>query len=270
MVNAGLVALYAWLLTRPDKRWREILRDWFPLSLTLLGYQEMGWFADPVKSHVLEASWIVWDRRLLHEWYLRAAIELLGPLLPNLLELSYLLVYALSTFCMATLYLSGNRRHSDAFLVPYLLGLFLSYVQFPFWPSEPPRTLFAATDLPGVDSFFRWVNLTVLGHYGIHTSVFPSAHVSGAIAAALGLRGILGGRRAIVRGLFVYAALVAVATVYGRYHYAVDALAGATVGVAAWAVARWVVSPRAVPVPAAPVPMDAVQPLGYDRHDATT
>jgi len=34
------------------------------------------------------------------------------------------------------------------------------------------------------------------------------------------------------------AASVAVATVYGRYHYAADALAGALVGIAAYAVTK--------------------------------
>jgi membrane-associated phospholipid phosphatase len=37
-------------------------------------------------------------------------------------------------------------------------------------------------------------------------------------------------RRAYGIGLVIYASLVAVATVYGRYHYAVDAVAG--VGIA--------------------------------------
>ena len=39
-------------------------------------------------------------------------------------------------------------------------------------------------------------------------------------------------------GVFVYAALVAIATVYGRYHYAADAVAGVAVAIVAAALGR--------------------------------
>jgi membrane-associated phospholipid phosphatase len=41
----------------------------------------------------------------------------------------------------------------------------------------------------------------------------------------------------VSRLLLVMAALIAVATVYGRYHYAVDALAGLLVAAGVWAAA---------------------------------
>jgi membrane-associated phospholipid phosphatase len=78
---------------------------------------------------------------------------------------------------------------------------------------------------------------------GIYTSVFPSAHVSGAVASALGLVRCLGIRDHAARVALVYALLVSLATVYGRYHYAVDAVAGIAVGLGAAAMAtaalRW-------------------------------
>jgi hypothetical protein len=45
-------------------------------------------------------------------------------------------------------------------------------------------------------------------------------------------------RRRLIWGYGIYAVVVAVATVYGRYHYAIDAVAGATVGLAAYALGR--------------------------------
>jgi membrane-associated phospholipid phosphatase len=38
-------------------------------------------------------------------------------------------------------------------------------------------------------------------------------------------------RKAIGYGILVYAALVAIATIYGRYHYAVDAVAGIAIAI---------------------------------------
>ena len=73
------------------------LRNWIPLALTLLGYKEMGWLAPSTQSHRLEQSWIVWDRFLFRELRFGELIESSGFLIPSVLEVCYLLVYALST-----------------------------------------------------------------------------------------------------------------------------------------------------------------------------
>jgi membrane-associated phospholipid phosphatase len=233
-VNAAIAAVYGALLARRRRLWNEVVRDYLPLPLMLVAFKQMGWFAPPRHEHRFENGWIVWDRLVLGGWGLRAGIESLGPALPALLELSYLLVYALPLASVLTVYGMGRRERTDSLLAIYLLGLFLSYAQFPFWPSEPPRLVFPSDNLPQVSTVLRELNLWLLGGYSIHTSVFPSAHVSGAVAAALALRHVAPERPAVWRGYLAYALVVAVATVYGRYHYLVDALAGVAVGVAAW------------------------------------
>jgi membrane-associated phospholipid phosphatase len=138
------------------------------------------------------------------------------------------------------LYRIGLRGKVDAMLSIYLLAMLLCYGQFPFWPSEPPRAVFPGEDMPLVDNAIRRFNLWIVGSYGIHTSVFPSAHVAGAVAAALGFWHLTPERRGLVTGYALYAALVTVATVYGRYHYAVDAGAGvAMAGLAFGLVVGW-------------------------------
>ena len=46
-------------------------------------------------------------------------------------------------------------------------------------------------------------------------------------------------RRGVVAGYFIYAGLVALATIYGRYHYAVDAGAGIVIGLVARPLGGW-------------------------------
>ena len=204
-----------------------VVRDWLPLAIILLAYQEMGWFAQPHAGNLLESRWIVWDRLLLQTGG-KVAIESLGPVLPSILEVAYSLVYTLAPFSVAILYLYGGRNRVDRFLFTFALGVLLCYAQFPFWPSEPPRVVFLGQDAPSFVTIFRRFNLWMLGNYGIHTSVFPSAHVGGAFAAAFGLRRAIpaGKGKWAVRALFSIAVLIAIATVYGRYHYAADATAG--------------------------------------------
>jgi membrane-associated phospholipid phosphatase len=216
--------------------WNSVARDWAPLAVVILCYKQMGWFAQAQQAHTMERNWVAWDRLLLHEWGLKAAVESLGPVLPTVLELCYLLVYALPPFMVAMLYVYRRRNQVDAFLTIYIIGICLAYGQFPFWPSEPPRTLFAGADLPAVTTFFRRMSLLMLGSQGIHTSVFPSAHVSSAFAAAFAAQRILPDKFWLRWGVLVYACLVATATVYGRYHYAVDGAAGFLCAVAAYTV----------------------------------
>jgi membrane-associated phospholipid phosphatase len=231
--NAALVGFLAWL-SRFGNLW---VRDWIALPLMLLGYKEMGWFATPHADTRLEEAWIVWDRALLNEWHGRAIIESLGPVFPSILELAYPLVYTIGVFCLTTIYLRGDRRRAGSFLFCLLLGTYLSYALFPFFPSEPPRTVFPGADMPSYQLIFRRFNHWLLGNWGIHTSVFPSAHVSSAFAGAFGMYQLYG-RDRMTGGVFVLASLIAVSTVYGRYHYLVDAVAGIGLAVVAWQLSR--------------------------------
>ncbi|MBM3773939.1 MAG: phosphatase PAP2 family protein [Acidobacteria bacterium] len=246
LANAGIVAGLA-LLARSNREGVAMPRDWYALALVLAAYQEVGWFAPAHHAYSLERFWIYWDRLLLRDWGLKAAVEFFGPLLPALLELSYSLVYALAPFSMALLYGYGRRRRSERFLFIFVLGVLLAYAQFPFWPSEPPRTVFPGEDAPSLDTPFRRFNWWLLEGAGIHTSVFPSAHVSGAFSCAWGMMRALPDRKWAGRFLAVMAALIAVATIYGRYHYAVDALAGLGLSAAAVGIAALIEVAREAP-----------------------
>jgi membrane-associated phospholipid phosphatase len=212
-------------------------RDWLPVIYVLIAYREMNWFTPATRDFHLEHSWIIWDRMLLRDWGLRPAIESLGYGIPAYLELCYALVYAIGPFSIAALYAANRRARADRFLTVYTTGTLLSYALFPFFPSDPPRVVFAGADMPAIGNVFRDFNLFIVGSYGIHSSVFPSAHVSSAFAAAWGLMRFLPERPWVGRGMLIYAFSVTVATVYGRYHYAADALAGVAIGLAALAVA---------------------------------
>ena len=221
----------------------NVIRDWMPLAIVLLAYQEVGWFARPHPTHPLEIMWVKWDRAFLGSG-VSAAIGALGPVLPSLLEISYTLVYTLAPFSLAVLYLYRKRQQADKLLFVITIGVLLCYAQFPFWPSEPPRTVFAGQDLPAADTIFRRFNLWILSNAGIHTSVFPSAHVAAAFSAAFGMRKALPEHRWVARFLFVLALVIALATVYGRYHYLADAIAGFTMALVAAAISWFAGSRR--------------------------
>jgi membrane-associated phospholipid phosphatase len=227
-VIAGIVAVMVWALSRGD----SVLRDCAPLAFVITAYRQMDWFTPAVRDRHLENGWIVWDRWLLDRAHLRAAIESAGPLLPSFLELSYLLVYTVGPVSIAALFLNRRRERMNQFWLAYLAGTLGAYALFPYFPSEPPRTAFPGTDLPHIVTLLRRVNLFIVGEYGIHSSVFPSAHVSSALSAAWGLLATLPERKWIGWLMAFYGLSVGVAAVYGRYHYAVDVAAGMVISLA--------------------------------------
>jgi hypothetical protein len=214
---------------------KDHLRDWIPLAFALAAFREMDWFTPAVRDRHLENQWILWDRWLLQDLHLRAALEALGTLIPNVLELCYLLVYGVAPIVLAIVILNHpSRREVDRLWLAYFAGTLTCYGLFPYFPSDPPRVVFPAQDLPLVTGVFRHWNLAILGNFGIHVSVFPSAHVGSALAGAWALFALLPAKRWIGRSLAIYGIAVAIATIYGRYHYAADALAG--IAMSGWAI----------------------------------
>jgi membrane-associated phospholipid phosphatase len=219
----------------------SMARDWLPVALVLVAYQEMDWFALLPHDHHLEFHWIEWDRWLLYRVGLQRAVEVLGAVGPSFLELCYLLVYAVGPFTVAMLYVVERRELVNRLLMIYLMGTLLSYALFPFFPSDPPRVVFGGADAPNILTALRRFNLWLVNGYGIHSSVFPSAHVSSAFSAAWAFLLLLPEKKRIGIGMLVYAVSVSIATVYGRYHYAADVVAGFWVSVAAGVVGALVV-----------------------------
>lgn len=237
-LNLALImwfVLFAWANKERGFLLLDHVRDFYPLPLILLAFREMGWMALPHTSRAFEQYWVRWDRILLGEWGLRHAIESLGPVLPNVLELSYLLVYGIPVYLVAVFYHHRQRdRLDDAYSI-LLFGTLTTYALYPLFPSEPPRSVFPTSDLPMM-SALRQVNLWVVGGYGIHTSVFPSGHSAAAFSAAFAVMKLLPEKRWPGHILLILAILIAIATVYGRYHYAADTVAGLGMALLALAV----------------------------------
>ena len=232
VVGASLAALAALhYLGRFPLRWvPEILRHTLPLAGVVLAYKQIGWFAQPQPDHALERSWVSWDRLLLADWGLTRAIDSLGPVLPSLLELLYLLTYAVAPSGLIILVVYRRLDRSDRLLACFAASAVSAYALYPFFPSEPPRTIFPGELSGSFDTIFRQLNWWILGKGGIHTSVFPSGHVASALGVGMGLLLALPERKRYGVALTIVASGIALATVYGRYHYTVDALAGLLVG----------------------------------------
>jgi membrane-associated phospholipid phosphatase len=228
-----IIGSVAWLQPRIPGYLVSWFRDWLPAGLLLVAFRELDWFTPASYPNRFEPGWLALDHLLLSEQHLGATIELAGKLLPGYLELCYFLVYFVGLFGVGVLWLTDHRERVNNFLLIYLSGALLTYVFVPWFPSVPPRFFAPQMDLPRINTIFRELNLWVLNQGTIHAGVFPSAHVASAFSAAWGLLLTLPERRRYGRGMLVFAFSVSLATVYGRYHYAADAVAGFVVSLVA-------------------------------------
>jgi len=223
---------------RFQQKWIDIARDWVPMVLLLVAYWNVDFFAAPRSNHAFELRWIRIDRLLLNDWHGRAMVECCGFVRPCASGSLYLSLYAVPPLLLGAVYALGGRRRVDPFLFTLFAGTLVSYTLLPLFPSASPYLVFARQDLPSTITFFRRINLLVLQSLDIHASVFPSGHVTVAFSSAFACLAALPERRLLGRLLCVFATLVAVATIYARYHFAVDAAAGFAIALFGFAISR--------------------------------
>ena len=231
-IAATIFAGAVWEASRSTALTR-VVRDWVSIGLILAGYWSVGWFVAPPLVQRQE-EWLGWDRVVLTEWGLRAAVESMGRVIPSVLKICYLLLYTVPPVCICAIYSVGGRERVHAFLYTLLLGTFSAYALLPLVPVQGPHVVYPLLDLPNQIGVGRSLNVWVLDHMDIPTSVFPSGHVAVAFSAAFGMLRAVRRHRWLWPPVFVVATLVYIATVFGRYHYSVDGLASIAVATAAW------------------------------------
>jgi membrane-associated phospholipid phosphatase len=104
------------------------------------------------------------------------------------------------------------------------------YATLPWLPSRPPRVLDAPAE-PAMPGALRALNLGLLAHGSVQANTIPSGHAAGAVAVALSVYSTSPAAGLV---FLMAAAGITVATVLGRYHYAVDSILGVIVAIVFW------------------------------------
>jgi membrane-associated phospholipid phosphatase len=210
--------------------WRgDRVRDWLPAGTLLAGYWLSGlYFIAPMPR--VEQQFLAVDRRLYGAG-LAALVRLAPWPLLELLEFAYLSCFIFVPGGMLVLALSGHAASADRFWTVVLAGEFGSFGVLPWIQTRPPRDIEPPDPINTRGLIVRRLNLYMCGTTSIGWNTFPSGHVAGALAAALAVSDALPPARV---PMMAGAALIAISTVVGRYHYAVDAAAGAVLTLGAW------------------------------------
>ncbi|MBA2302402.1 MAG: phosphatase PAP2 family protein [Acidobacteria bacterium] len=151
----------------------------------------------------------------------------LPRVLSGFFELAYVGVYPLIPIALMLELIGSARPDATRFWTVILITDYICFAMLPWIQTRPPRVLESGP----YNSRLRAFNLALLGHASIGVNTVPSGHAAEGLAVALLLSDAHPG---IAATMAFSAVAISAATVLGRYHYALDALAGWAVAIAVW------------------------------------
>jgi len=203
-----------------------IFRNWYPLPFVASCYKEMALLIPAVRSgdadrelaaldlRVWGANPTVWVERFHH------------PVLTEFLQAVYTLFVPAVLFVAWRLWRRRQYREFQYYAFLIAAGFLVSYVGYLMVPARGPR--FLLKGLQHIPLQGLWLFQGMQGMLdrleSAHYDCFPSGHTELTILAWWGSRMI---SRPLFRLYLAYTPCIIFATVYLRYHYTVDLLAGA-------------------------------------------
>jgi len=142
----------------------------------------------------------------------------------ELMHAAYLSYYPLLLVPPLVLAIRGRWRDLSAMVFTEILVTAVLLTLFLALPVRGPRELFAPAGEPGV---LERLTRSLLGEMSSDGTAFPSGHVAMAVAVTVECARRL---RSLYVPVAVATACLIASTVYGGYHYALDALAGLLLG----------------------------------------
>lgn len=232
-VALGAVALAAPRLRRAGAV-GAFVAEFYALAATLGLYTSIG-LLNRAAGLAHDARLIAWEQALCraqpaYDW-IRAQpwAWLSAPL-----HAAYFSYYFILAGTPLALWVSGRRAAARDTLGRMMAAFYACYAIFLVFPVAGPHYAFPLP-VAGKDVLPARVVEFLIARGDAWGTAFPSSHVAVALVAA---GGAWRGWRALGAFVVPLALLLAVATVYGQFHYVLDALAGALVAAAVLSLGR--------------------------------
>ena len=202
----------------------QILRDWYPTATIPIFYWEIPPLAQMVFQGHLDDHIMEWEDRLFKgQPSLYLSTRFPSKILSELLHLSYFSYYAIVVSLAAVLYFQGRREAFHEVVFAEVLTFNICLVCYIFMPVAGPR--YNAEKIKGYlsEGFFHRLTHSILSRASSKGTAFPSSHCAIAVIVVL-----CAARYDLIAFtvLCPFGVGLVVGTVYGRFHYAVDAIAG--------------------------------------------
>ena len=202
------------------------IRDWAPAVSILVGYYLSGRFFIAPSAQI--ERWLMsWDRRLLGD----PATRFVGwpRAVLAYLEIVYMGCFLLVPAGFAVLVAAGLSMLADRYWTIVTAAELGAFAPLVLVQTRPPWIVERKPVL--ADRAVHRAASQMVQRLTIRANTFPSGHVAGSLAVGLALADAIPWVGAVA---LLLAATIALATIVGRYHYVIDAVAGACLAVTVW------------------------------------
>jgi membrane-associated phospholipid phosphatase len=222
-------------LPGPARLWARA-RDWLPLAVVPLFYWEVPLLAEAIhRGATYDGIVQAWEAALFGgQPSLTFAARWPGLWVSEPLHGAYLSYYFIIAGPPVALYLAGRRGAFRRLVFTLAVAILAHQAAFIAFPVLGPRYLFPAPAGPLEAGPLYQLTHRVLEGGSSPGTAFPSSHVGISVAVTIAL---FRERVGAAPWVAMLTALLTLATVYGGFHYAIDAVAGVALGAAAALVA---------------------------------
>jgi len=238
-IHALLVALVLMMpRARRAGRIGRFLGDWYALLIVTALYTEVG-LVNLADGRAYDRIVLGWEQALFgfqpgRDWIRTNP----STWLAWALYVGYLAYYPIIAAGPLALWATGRREAMHRAMTTIMATFYVCYTTFLLFPVVGPRHIFPAADNVATRTLIAQLTAQFIEHVAAWGAAFPSSHVAVSVAAMVAA---LLEWRMLGAALVVPTTLLALGSVYGQFHYAVDVLAGLGVGLAVAAVV-WLTS----------------------------
>jgi membrane-associated phospholipid phosphatase len=227
--------------TFPGKFW-HFWRHWYPHLFFLFCFEELGKLV-----HLVTPGWQ--DAKLIAADYWLTGVQptvwlerFATPGRNDFMQFAYLTYFTYLLVLGAVLYYRRDWRGYWSVMTYSAVGYAIGYCIAIFFPIESPWFSMAGSWHGPLQGGPFTATIDFIEHFGrVRGAAFPSEHVAGSVAA---LWGAWRHRRWLFWVMAPMVACMCVATVWGRYHYVVDVIAGMLTGTLGYVIGSWIMKKR--------------------------
>jgi membrane-associated phospholipid phosphatase len=231
------ITCFAWAAEHSKNPVLRFVRDWYPLPLYIGFFEELQGLV-----HMVFPGWF--DRWLIEFDYGFAGVHpsawlarFSGPAMNEFMQFAYMTYFLYLVILPAILYAHKDRLAYWTVMVSTAVAHYSVYVIAVLFPIESPHYTLATVAPESQRPGYFTATIDLIERFArVHGAAFPSAHVAGSMVALLAAYRY---RRWLFWVCLPFFTSMCVATVYGRYHYVADVLAGIAVGAIGFVIGSW-------------------------------
>lgn len=226
--------------SRPSRlAFTYLIRGWYPVALIPLTYKELSYLIPLIHPRDYDAALAAIDHRFLGVHPTVWLERFTWPPLTEVLQLTYSTYYFLPLVLGVVLWRKGWFDKFYYWVYIVVLGFYLSYLGYIAVPAIGPRFLPSIAEAQTIPLSGVWLFQPVREMLdraeGITRDCFPSGHTELTLLVLIYAREF---HKKVFWGLLPLGTGVIISTVYLRYHYVIDVVAGALLAIMIVIIAR--------------------------------